>query len=204
MSDSYHYEDGAIHHDHKKVLHIDKLQGADLQQLMRAFFKNDAEEAEYEEVRDDEVVEPVRELVENVPADNEASKPKLVIPESEVANCFKFTYDFVKLKVADIIRDYFKGSYANLALIEITLYDHNQLIRRNYHRAFVRALIAWKLLEVADEAELKKIVSAVTDKHNRISRISSEGYQKWGDNLPDRSVCESIGNILGDSMPYSR
>lgn len=52
MSDSYHYEDGAIHHDHKKVLHIDKLQGADLQQLMRAFFKDDAEEAEVlEEVR---------------------------------------------------------------------------------------------------------------------------------------------------------
>lgn len=52
MSDSYHYEDGAKHYDHKKVLHIDKLQGADLQQLMRAFFKDDAEEAEVlEEVR---------------------------------------------------------------------------------------------------------------------------------------------------------
>lgn len=46
MSDSYHYEDGAIHHDHKKVLHIDKLQGADLQQLIRGFFKDDMEEAE--------------------------------------------------------------------------------------------------------------------------------------------------------------
>ena len=46
MSDNYHYEDGAKHYDHKKVLHIDKLQGADLQQLMRAFFKDDAEEAE--------------------------------------------------------------------------------------------------------------------------------------------------------------
>ena len=57
MSDSYHYEDGAKHYDHKKVLHIDKLQGADLQQLMRAFFKDDAEEAEVvEEVKtsDDE------------------------------------------------------------------------------------------------------------------------------------------------------
>ena len=52
MSDNYHYEDGAKHYDHKKVLHIDKLQGADLQQLMRAFFKDDAEEAEVvEEVR---------------------------------------------------------------------------------------------------------------------------------------------------------
>ena len=41
MSDSYHYEDGAKHYDHKKVLHIDKVQGADLQQLMRAFFNYD-------------------------------------------------------------------------------------------------------------------------------------------------------------------
>ena len=55
MSDSYHYEDGAKHYDNKKVLHIDKVQGADLQQLMRAFFKDDAEEAE--------VVEEVKEVV---------------------------------------------------------------------------------------------------------------------------------------------
>ena len=55
MSDSYHYEDGAKHYDNKKVLHIDKVQGTDLQQLMRAFFKDDAEEAE--------VVEEVKEVV---------------------------------------------------------------------------------------------------------------------------------------------
>ncbi len=128
---------------------------------------------------------------------------KLIVPESEVANCFKFTYDFVKLKVADIIRDYYKGSYANLALIEITLFDHKQLNRRNSHKAFVRALIAWGLLEVADEEELKKIVSAVTDKHNRLNRISREGYKKWGDDHPDKSICEKIGRDLGDSIPYN-
>lgn len=128
---------------------------------------------------------------------------KLFVPESEVAKCFKFTYDFVKLKVADIIRDYYKGSYANLALIEITLFDHKQLNRRNSHKAFVRALIAWGLLEVADEEELKKIVSAVTDKHNRLNRISREGYKKWGDDHPDKSICENIGRDLGDSMPYN-
>ena len=54
MSDSYHYDDGAKHYDHKKVLHIDKVQGADLQQLMRDFFKDDVEEAE--------VVEEVKEV----------------------------------------------------------------------------------------------------------------------------------------------
>ena len=68
MSDSYHYEDGAKHYDHKKVLHIDKLQGADLQQLMRAFFKDDAEEAEVVEElsvdMDQEGVEEPEEKVE--------------------------------------------------------------------------------------------------------------------------------------------
>ena len=163
----------------------------------------DVDEAEYEEIKDGEEVEPDHEKDGEVPAFSEIDKPKLVVPESEVAKCFKFTCDFVKLKVADIIRDYYKGSYANLALIEITLFDHKQLNRRNSHKAFVRALIAWGLLEVANEEELKKIVSAVTDKYNRLNRISREGYKKWGDYHPDKSACENIGRDLGDSMPYN-
>ena len=130
------------------------------------------------------------------------TKQKLVISESEVAKSFRFQSDFVKNKVADVIRDFYKGSYANLALIEITLYDHKQLIRRNYHKAFVKALVAWNIIEVADEKELIKIVSAVTDKHNRLNRLSREGYQQWSDDHPDKSFCEKIGRELGDSMPY--
>ena len=149
-------------------------------------------------------VEPQKQTEDAVVVEEmKPTSAKLIVPESEVANCFKFTYDFVKLKVADIIRDYYKGSYANLALIEITLFDHKQLNRRNSHKAFVRALIAWGLLEVADEEELKKIVSAVTDKHNRLNRISREGYKKWGDDHPDKTICENIGRDLGDSMPYN-
>ena len=45
MSDNYHYEDGAIHHDHKKVLHIDTVNDGDIGKLISAFFKDDAEEA---------------------------------------------------------------------------------------------------------------------------------------------------------------
>lgn len=52
MSDSYHYDEGANHYDNKKVLHLDKVQGADLQQLIRAFFKDDAKDVEVvEEVK---------------------------------------------------------------------------------------------------------------------------------------------------------
>lgn len=140
------------------------------------------------------------EVVEEVTG-SENAKPKLVIPESEVAKSFRFPSDFVKNKVADVIRDYYKGSNANLALIEITLYDHKQLIKRNYHKPFVKALVAWGLIEVTDEKELQRIVSAVTDKHNRMPKV---GYQKWDDNhADDKSFCEKIGMELGDSMPYN-
>lgn len=92
MSDSYHYEDGAKHYDHKKVLHIDKLQGADLQQLMRAFFKDDAEEAEVlEELSDDvdqegvEEPEEKEELSENAVTDLvEKLKPIFFNNENDV------------------------------------------------------------------------------------------------------------------------
>ena len=92
MSDSYHYEDGAKHYDHKKVLHIDKLQGADLQQLMRAFFKDDAEEEEVlEELSDDvdqegvEEPEEKEELGENVVTDLvEKLKPIFFNNENDV------------------------------------------------------------------------------------------------------------------------
>ena len=85
MSDNYHYEDGAIHHDHKKVLHIDRLQGADIQQLIRGFFKDDAEEAE--------IVEEVRAADEGHHEERHDSQPKenpvgghaLVLSESRQA-----------------------------------------------------------------------------------------------------------------------
>lgn len=46
MSDTYHYDEGAIHNDHKRVIHIDTIGGADLGKLLGAFLKNNAEDAE--------------------------------------------------------------------------------------------------------------------------------------------------------------
>lgn len=180
-SEKYHYEPGAIHYDHHKEINIGSVPERALSEIIKNFFKDDAEDAEYEEVKENDIVVSTHEI--------------------EVVKSFRFQSDFVKNKVADVIRDYYKGSYANLALIEITLYDHQQLIRRNYHKAFVKALISWGLLEVADEEELKKIVSAVTDKYNRMPK---DGYLKWDNNhADDKSFCEKIGKELGDSMPYN-
>ncbi len=40
MSDNYHYEDGAKHYDHKKVLHIDKLAHPDFLKDGMELFSN--------------------------------------------------------------------------------------------------------------------------------------------------------------------
>lgn len=54
MSDTYHYDEGAIHNDHKRVIHIDTIGGADLGRLIGAFLKNNARDAEI--VEDDKQI----------------------------------------------------------------------------------------------------------------------------------------------------
>lgn len=51
MSEKYKYESGAIHLDHHKELHLGKVDGNNIRDLMRDFFERDAEEVDiYEEV----------------------------------------------------------------------------------------------------------------------------------------------------------
>ena len=56
----WHMKHTIVHNDNKKVLHIDKLQGTDLRQLMRGFFNDDAE--------CEEVVEDAEEVSEETEA----------------------------------------------------------------------------------------------------------------------------------------
>ena len=53
-SEKYHYEPGAIHNDHHKEVNIGQVPERVLNDLIRNFFKDDAEEAEVvEEIVDD-------------------------------------------------------------------------------------------------------------------------------------------------------
>ena len=61
MSDTYHYDEGAIHNDHKRVIHINTIGGADLGKLLGAFLKYNAEDAE---IVEDAVTSEGKELPE--------------------------------------------------------------------------------------------------------------------------------------------
>jgi hypothetical protein len=159
----------------------------------------DAEEAEYEEVTD--------ERLQPAPADTEELLAEAgndgcgFVPDAKaIGKCFKFDSDFVKRSVRTLVTEFYQGNNANLALIEITLFHHQQLKRRNSHKPFVMALAAWGIITIANDEEFKLIVMGVSDKYKR---MPDEGYQEWDDNYKtDRLTCERMGKKLDPSMKY--
>lgn len=115
--------------------------------------------------------------------------------------CFKFVNDFIREKVAEVVNTIYQGEHADLALIEVALYDHGQLRKRNSHTAFVKVLVTWGLVK-ANDAELNQIISGIKDKYKR---LPLEGYKEWDDIfLNDRNRCNEIGKLLGPTMKYQR
>ena len=99
MSDNYHYEDGAIHHDHKKVLHIDSVNGDDVGRLISAFFKEDAEEA----------------VIVGAEKDTDSkTKPESSINANTISNGSDNTLSANRQSILDQLQDYAdQGDWAN-------------------------------------------------------------------------------------------
>ncbi len=117
-------------------------------------------------------------------------------------DCFKIENDFVKEKVDAVVKKYYNGSHAELALIELTLYDHHLLKKRNAHTAFLKKLVAWGIIDLS-ETELKKASQGIAYK---MHSLPSYGYREWAgsDYVNDKNTCMDIGRDLGPTMPYNR
>ena len=121
-------------------------------------------------------------------------------------SCFRNVSSFVQERIKDAIEKYVFKKDAYIALLEVTLYDHNLLYERNHHKSFIRQLADWGMLD--------KILSGAKDKGDRLKKIcdnvthkavklSNKGYMEWSDSK-DKTMCEQIGKLLGDKIPYSR
>ena len=83
MSETYNYEEGAIHNDHKKVLHIETVGSNDIGKLISAFFADDAEEAEVG-VIDGQV--PLKHVEKETVTPNDASQePNYFAPQKNLS-----------------------------------------------------------------------------------------------------------------------
>lgn len=69
-SEKYHYEPGAIHNDHHKEINIGSVPERAIGDIIKNFFKDDAEDAEYEEVRKDDKVEQTVQTYPDSPLDS--------------------------------------------------------------------------------------------------------------------------------------
>ena len=131
------------------------------------------------------------------PQEDESDDDSLVV----VSKCFKFTSEFTREKVKKIMEDYYHNSNPELALIEIALYDHDLLKNRNDHKPFVEALVAWGLLEIANNEVMDTVLSSIRHKHSSLPKEG--GYKGWGPNFQnEKNTCTNIGNELGETMPY--
>lgn len=140
-------------------------------------------------------------LLENSAGQVEMQAPQDQACEDVAGNCFKNTSGFVRDLVQNLVNEYYLGSAVNLTLIEITLYDHNLIKKRNTHTAFIKSLIAWDIITI-DEGEIKALANGMADKYKRIPK---EGYMVWPYlYINDKKMCENMGRKLGSTIPYSR
>lgn len=133
---------------------------------------------------------------------DEADEDETAFAQDVTVNkCFRFPSEFTREKVKSVVDLYYQDSYANLALIEVALYDHGQLKKRNAHKALLKALAAWGLLDIEDDATLELILDCIRHKHSSLP--NDGGYKSWNqDYLNEKNTCIGIGAELGDSMPY--
>lgn len=113
---------------------------------------------------------------------------------------FRHVNEFVKDAVKMVVQEFYLGKTVNLALIEIVLFDHGQLTKRDNHKPFVKILKDWGALP--KELDVESVANGMSQK---IRKLPEGPYQGWSDDhLKDRKKCFSIGNKLPLSMPYGR
>lgn len=147
----------------------------------------DAEEAEFEEV-------------EGVSMES-SSTSFVPLSDDKIKKIVRFPSEYTKQTFRKIVNDFYLGDAVNLALIEIVLYDHNQLMNRSNHTPLLNLLITWGIL--SEDLDIKKTANGMSQK---MKPLPTEPYEDW-DRIKfdkDRKYCLKIGAELPDSMPYGR
>ena len=95
---------------------------------------------------------------------------------ASINKCFKYPNDFTKQHVKKVVKEFYNGSSVNLALIEIVLFDHCLLKKRNEHTDFVKSLIHWGIIDDDRICQIKQIANGMSSK---VRALPKEGYLNW-------------------------
>jgi len=117
----------------------------------------------------------------------------------DISNYFRHNSVFVKDEVKKLVKKFYNGKSVNLALIEIVLFDHGVLTKRENHTSFIMILKDWALPHDINEATTANGMS------QKIRKLPKIPYQEWDDKyLKDRQRCITIGNKLHQTIAYGR
>ena len=168
MSEKYKYENGAIHLDHHKELHLSKVNCADVKDLMREFFERDAEEVDvFEEISDGlaEIHEDMKEL-KTAKKDAPSAKGIAVTPEEQI-RLFLLMNERILVKK--------KGK-----LVEESLFN-----RQNHWQAIYRILVDKKYCKDSDfdgfDLFINKVMPSKVNapyKKSSVKQISQTDFNK--------------------------
>lgn len=142
---------------------------------------------------------PVADIVEVEDVEKQSTHPT-DIPES-ATSCFKFANDFIKGEVEKVVKAFYLDKAVNLALIEVVLFDHGQLYKRNGHAQFVRALLDWGIL--CEGVDVSKTSCGMASKLRK--PFPTTGYKDWDNTyLNERNLCVEIAKKLDETIKYNR
>lgn len=191
--------------ENDETLYIDEFVQYAIEEYM---YSHSASDADIDEIFHDgnkngsETKKETQKESDTIQEDSSSEESELPDCSGAPEKCFRFLNDFTKQFVGKVVSAYYFRKYANLALIEITLYDHQQLQNRDSHTAFVQSLVYWGFIEAKSAKVLKRIISGVADKYKR---LPEEGYKDWPESYKnDKDKCTQIGNSLDPSMKYLR
>lgn len=175
MNEKYKYENGAIHLDHHKELHLSKVNSADAKNLMREFFEPDAEDVDiFEEVTNDlaEIQEDMKEL-KAAKKDAPSTNGIALNPE-----------EIIRLCITLLMNERFKIS-KNGKLVEEPLFN-----LQNHWQAIYRILVDKQYCKDSDfdgfDLFIKKVMPSEVNapyKKSSVKQISqtdfNKPFEKW-------------------------
>ena len=175
MSEKYKYENGAIHLDHHKELHLGKVNSNDAKELMREFFERDAEDVDVFE----EVTNGLAEIQEDM---NELKTTKKYVPSTIVIPLTQ--EEKIRLCITLLMNERFKVTKKDKE-VEEPLFN-----LQNHWQAIYRILVDKNYCKDSDfdgfDLFIKKVMPSEVNapyKKSLVKQISqtdfNKPYEKW-------------------------
>lgn len=175
MSEKYKYENGAIHLDHHKELHLGKVNSSDAKELMREFFEQDAEDVDVFE----EVTNGLAEIQEDM---NELKTTKKDVPSTIVIPLTQ--EEKIRLCITLLMNERFKVTKKDKE-VEEPLFN-----LQNHWQAIYRILVDKNYCKDSDfdgfDLFIKKVMPSEVNapyKKSSVKQISqtdfNKPYEKW-------------------------